>query len=320
MTKVVREIVYHIKNERWLRGFVFNGQTIASAAHVFRVAGTNAIRRLFNKNPNDRISRKLLMASILYLFEQMADGKLKSTLDLKILTKIGAGLTGPDTEIGERTRHGHLFHLAQLALMQFENQYFGGKPILDIEAVRNMIFYVKPGVAAKGKAGKYNRTVDTVLGDAGNETWVELKSKQAPLNNNDFKSWSYDDKRSGIHKEFTADMVALLHKRGDPDHANEESSGLKWYFHKFKTKSNLKSPSETDIKGKIRQMCRDLVKAPGKAESQATFGIPETSIKLGCENLIITKDIGQLADVESLLIRFAENNLFGEFLAVPELD
>jgi len=40
----------------------------------------------------------------------------------------------------------------------------------------------------------------------------------------------------------------------------------------------------------------------------------------GCENQIIARNIGQLADVESLLLRFAENNLFEEFLAIKELD
>ena len=67
-------------------------------------------------------------------------------------------------------------------------------------------------------------------------------------------------------------------------------------------------------------MCRNLVKAPSKPQSQATFGISGSSIKLGCENLIISKDIGQFADVESLISRFIENNLFAELLATPELD
>ena len=206
----------------------------------------------------------------------------------------------------------------QLALLQFENQHLGGEPILDIEAVRAMKFYLKPGIAAAN--GGYNRTIDTVLGDVSDRVWVELKSKKAPLKNSDFKLWNYRNKRGGIHKEFTADMVSLLHKRNDPLFQNPEIPELKWYFHKFRTQSGHRNPSESDLKNKMREMCKNLIKAPSKPQSKATFGISENAIKLGCENKIISRDIGQVADVESLLLRFAENNLFEEILSITELD
>jgi len=181
-----------------------------------------------------------------------------------------------------------------------------------------MTFYLKPGVAASN--GEYNRTIDTVLGDGADEVWVELKSKKAPLKSSDFKLWNYRNKRGGIHKEFTADMVALLHKRGDNSIVNPEVPEVNWYFHKFRTQSGHRNPTELDLKNKMREMCKNLIKAPSKPQSKATFGISESATKLGCEAQITARNIGQLADVESLLLRFAENNLFEEFLAITELD
>ncbi|HEY9198696.1 MAG TPA: hypothetical protein VIR60_04955 [Gammaproteobacteria bacterium] len=189
--------------------------------------------------------------------------------------------------------HGAMFHVAMVAYYELANQN-----IKSIESYRSVWAYKdKDSASTLGTAGvyrKYGRYVDIVLADseatAAPESWVELKSlkaNQAKLRetvSSGFSKWKFAKKDSGsgykYHKQYVLDRIATKLKRartsGKAGNEPIGITGMKWWFHKFKTTPKgqsvvYRSPKLGDganDDGSIKYKLSDL---PTSLDSKALF-------------------------------------------------
>jgi hypothetical protein len=256
-TRGLGELLKEIKdpaNKKWAKTL-----TSGSALRYLTTLGGAKLRAFIRNSKNWRVNRWVVLASVIYLAEEQAAGRLK--IDETKWLRLAADV------FSERPwmQHGAIFQLSQIAYYHLQKE----GSIKDIELIRPAYMLM----SEKNNGLKpYNRRIDIVLNvDGGGEEWVETKSLAGPFLKNWFtqklegKSESgsfYDSEEDRSYfRQFFHDM------RLNDGFINRETRDLivpsgqtnkkyTWYFQDFKTNTGSKSPIANDEKTARDEFCK----------------------------------------------------------------
>lgn len=162
-----------------------------------------------------------------------------------------------------------MFQLSQLAFYHLQNKYNGGPKVIGIE-VKRPAYQVANGE----RSGKpYNRLIDIVLDEDGEETWVETKSTAAQFQ----KAWFTQTLRAkkssgdgapqisdprGYYRQFFHDMRLnknFINERNSRFIliGGEPNTDYQWLFHQFTIGAiSTKPPIAQDLALAQRELCK----------------------------------------------------------------
>lgn len=164
-----------------------------------------------------------------------------------------------------------MFHLGALAYFQFQNEFFGGSKVVEIEKEVKVPLRI---VNASGKEIEFTeitRFVDLVLAGSGSsEIWKELKSYQwisETCMKKNFSRWMLRTiGRTSNHRQFFLDRVA---------NKQDLNEGFNWLFHKFRQPNLSYSVIRLGLaKNKKASVRRLLTNLPNAFESNQQNIIP----------------------------------------------
>lgn len=167
---------------------------------------------------------------------------------------------------------GAAFHLAVLAFYQLSWEA-GDKTSEPIEIEKTLkVNLFKKDASGYSKFTKkpYIRYMDIVIKGSGEKNdLIEVKSKKAPFNKNEYVKWNWDkaktkknkkqnDSPKMLHRQFFLDRVATA-DRNDENVAPTLADDFKWWFHGF-DRPTIEGYKDADIKkaaAKLTQLPKD---------------------------------------------------------------
>jgi hypothetical protein len=271
-----------------------------------KAVGSNALRQIYRKSKQLRMSPLTMTAIVAYLETRrncnlevdgdkcipLAEEVLKKLDDLYL--KAVTGRLEAEKFGGLARESGGFFHLAMLALkhLEFEmgtlmqkgtgtEEFIEIMQPIDVEAEMDVVFYANDKITNQkidlNKDKPRKRHIDIVLGtEGGSEServFIEVKSWQTPLDRKRIKRWKLDT-AGGTHRQFVSDRVLLAdHSDVDKENGGPKAKDFHWRFQKFNRKSGSKVQSLTAAElNKIRSELHALPSGDLKAAAVSLFG------------------------------------------------